>query len=120
MQIIYAGKTPSCLPTYKFPPDFHVIFGGCEIVIVPHNLLKNKFQPLDLTVNQSAKAFIKPYLLNFVTSYNDLQRATMSYNALQPTTSYNELQRVKNRGYSTCYAYTTVHVVAVVSQRINE
>ena len=27
--------------------------------MVPHNLLKNKFQPLDLTANQSAKAFIK-------------------------------------------------------------
>ena len=33
----------------------------CEIVIVPHNLT-NKFQPLDLTINKAAKAFIqKPY-----------------------------------------------------------
>ena len=30
----------------------------CEIVIVPHNLT-NKFQPLDLTVNKAAKAFIQ-------------------------------------------------------------
>ena len=29
----------------------------CQVVIVPHNLT-NKFQPLDLTVNQSAKSFI--------------------------------------------------------------
>ena len=29
-----------------------------EIVIVPHNLA-NKFQPLDLTVNKTAKAFIQ-------------------------------------------------------------
>ena len=28
-----------------------------QVVIVPHNLT-NKFQPLDLTVNQSAKSFI--------------------------------------------------------------
>ena len=30
----------------------------CEVVIVPHNLT-NKFQPLDLTVNKAAKAFIQ-------------------------------------------------------------
>ena len=30
----------------------------CEIVIVPHNLT-NKFQPLDLTVNKAAKAFVQ-------------------------------------------------------------
>ena len=30
----------------------------CEIVIVPYNLAK-KFQPLDLTVNKAAKAFIQ-------------------------------------------------------------
>ena len=30
----------------------------CEIVIIPHKLT-NKFQPLDLTVNKAAKAFIQ-------------------------------------------------------------
>ena len=30
---------------------------NCELVIVPHNLM-NKFQPLDITINQSAKKFI--------------------------------------------------------------
>ena len=30
---------------------------NCEVVIVPHNLT-NKFQPLDLSVNKAAKAFI--------------------------------------------------------------
>ena len=30
---------------------------NCELVIVPHNLT-NKFQPLDLTINQKAKKFI--------------------------------------------------------------
>ena len=30
----------------------------CELVIVPHNLT-NKFQPLDLSVNKAAKAFIQ-------------------------------------------------------------
>ena len=30
---------------------------NCELVIVPHNL-KNKFQPLDISINQSAKKFI--------------------------------------------------------------
>ena len=29
----------------------------CELVIVPHNLT-NKFQPLDISINQSAKKFI--------------------------------------------------------------
>ena len=29
----------------------------CELVIVPHNLT-NKFQPLDLTINQKAKKFV--------------------------------------------------------------
>ena len=29
----------------------------CKVVIVPHNL-RNKFQPLDISVNKSAKAFI--------------------------------------------------------------
>ena len=29
----------------------------CEVVIVPHNLT-NKFQPLDLSVNKAAKAFV--------------------------------------------------------------
>ena len=48
-----------CSVLVGLPFSNYVIFGGCEIVIVSHNLLKNKFQPLDLTVNQSAKAFIK-------------------------------------------------------------
>ena len=30
---------------------------NCELVIVPHNLT-NKFQPLDISINQSAKKFI--------------------------------------------------------------
>ena len=30
---------------------------NCELVIVPHNLM-NKFQPLDISINQSAKKFI--------------------------------------------------------------
>ena len=30
---------------------------NCELVIVPHNLT-NKFQPLDLTINQKAKKFV--------------------------------------------------------------
>ena len=30
----------------------------CEVVIVPHNLTK-KFQPLDISVNKAAKAFIQ-------------------------------------------------------------
>ena len=30
---------------------------NCELVIVPHNLT-NKFQPLDLTINQKAKRFV--------------------------------------------------------------
>ena len=30
---------------------------NCEVVIIPHNLT-NKFQPLDLSVNKAAKAFI--------------------------------------------------------------
>ena len=29
----------------------------CQVLIVPHNL-KNKFQPLDITVNKLAKSFI--------------------------------------------------------------
>ena len=29
----------------------------CQLVVVPHNLT-NKFQPLDITVNQKAKKFI--------------------------------------------------------------
>ena len=29
----------------------------CQVVIVPHNL-KNKFQPLDITVNKPAKSFM--------------------------------------------------------------
>ena len=30
---------------------------NCELVIVPHNLT-NKFQPLDLTINQKAKKYV--------------------------------------------------------------
>ena len=30
----------------------------CEVVIVPHNIT-NKFQPLDISLNKAAKAFIK-------------------------------------------------------------
>ena len=30
---------------------------NCELVIIPDNLT-NKFQPLDITINQSAKKFI--------------------------------------------------------------
>ena len=30
---------------------------NCELIIVPHNLT-NKFQPLDISINQSAKKFI--------------------------------------------------------------
>ena len=30
---------------------------GCELVIVPHNLT-NKFQPLDISINQKAKKFV--------------------------------------------------------------
>ena len=31
---------------------------NCDVVILPHNLT-NKFQPLDLSVNKSAKSFIQ-------------------------------------------------------------
>ena len=116
MQLIYAGKTKSCLPKFTFPRSFYVTYtknhwsnqvkvtehfekvifpfldqikermgypkeqmslvimdtfkdqdndelrklcmsNNCEVVIVPHNLT-NKFQPLDLSVNKAAKAFI--------------------------------------------------------------
>ena len=30
---------------------------GCELVIVPHSLT-NKFQPLDISINQKAKTFV--------------------------------------------------------------
>ena len=30
---------------------------SCEIVIIPHNLT-NKFQPLDINVNKTAKSFV--------------------------------------------------------------
>ena len=56
----------------------------CEIVIVPHNLT-NKFQPLDLTVNKAAKAFIQ-------NQYNDWfsDQVTRQLKAVmtQPTSKY--------------------------------
>ena len=36
---------------------FLCLENNCELVIVPHNLT-NKFQPLDLTINQKAKKFV--------------------------------------------------------------
>ena len=33
---------------------------NCELVIVPHNLT-NKFQPFDISINQTAKKFISQY-----------------------------------------------------------
>ena len=42
---------------------------------------------------QNKQNYFESYLLNFVTSYNELQRPTMSYNELQrATTTYNDLQ----------------------------
>ena len=49
---------------------------NCELVIIPHNLT-NKFQPLDISINQSAKKFnawyadrVSKKLLNGVTPGN--------------------------------------------------
>ena len=48
---------------------------NCELVIVPHNLT-NKFQPLDISINQSAKKLI---LNKFNTWYADRVSKQFSY-----------------------------------------
>ena len=53
---------------------------NCDVVIVPHNLT-NKFQPLDLSVNKTAKSFIQ-------NKYNDWfadQVFTQLQNGKDPT-----------------------------------
>ena len=116
IQLIYQGKTKRCLPKFKFPKEFYVIYtknhwsnfekcvelfkkvifpylqtkkkelgypeeqysliimdtfkgqdneamkslcnkNNCKLVIASHNLT-NKFQPLDLTINQKAKKYV--------------------------------------------------------------
>ena len=56
---------------------------NCELVIVPHNL-KNKFQPLDISINQSAKKFISNkfnawYADTVVNCQMELQLAMLKY-----------------------------------------
>ena len=56
---------------------------NCELVIVPHNLT-NKFQPLDISINQSAKKFISNkfnawYADRVVNCQMELQLAMLKY-----------------------------------------
>ena len=56
---------------------------NCELVIVPHNLT-NKFQPLDISINQSAKKFISNkfnawYADTVVNCQMELQLAMLKY-----------------------------------------
>ena len=51
----------------------------CKLVIMPHNLT-NKFQSLDISINQKAKKFISP---KFNTWYVDV-KVSMKISALKP------------------------------------
>ena len=52
----------------------------CEVVIVPHNLT-NKFQPLDISVNKAAKAFIQ----NMYNEWFSNEVATQLNRGVDPT-----------------------------------
>ena len=86
IQLIYQGKTKRCFPKFKFPKEFHVTytknhwsnFEKCvelfKKVIFPYLqakekergypeeqyslIIMDKFQPLDLTINQKAKKYV--------------------------------------------------------------
>ena len=53
---------------------------NCEVVIVPHNLT-NKFQPLDINVNEAAKAFIQ----NMCNEWFSNEVATQLNRGIDPT-----------------------------------
>ena len=53
---------------------------NCEVVIVPHNLT-NKFQPLDISVNKAAKAYIQ----NMYNEWFSKQVATQLECGIDPT-----------------------------------
>ena len=49
----------------------------CEVAIVPHNLI-NKFQPLDISVNKVAKAFIQNITSGKMSSIMSIMSSIMS------------------------------------------
>ena len=49
----------------------------CEVAIVPHNLI-NKFQPLDISVNKVAKAFIQNITSGEMSSIMSIMSSIMS------------------------------------------